>query len=65
MKNDDTIITVNGPVIEGHMLQPQQTGVIYSVSLSNGMVVTSPEEFEALTDALAHKPHSRHSTSQD
>ena len=55
MRDDNLIVTVNGPVIEGHMLQPQASGVIYSVSLANGMVVTSPETFEAVTNVIGHK----------
>lgn len=59
MRDNNLIITVNGPVIEGHLLQSQTSGVIYSVSLSNGMIVTSPEGFEAVVNAIGHRCSSR------
>jgi hypothetical protein len=57
MKDENPIITVDGPVIEGYLSLPHASGVIYSVSLSNGMVVTSPEGFEVITNMVNHKPH--------
>lgn len=63
MKENTQITTINGPVIEGYMLQPQTSGVIYSVSLANGMVVTSPEGFEVVTNGVNHshryRPHEK------
>jgi len=64
MRADTLIVPINGPVIEADMLQPQASGVIYSVSLSNGMVVTSPETFEAVTNIIGHKC-SRHEKQPD
>ncbi len=55
MTPEKKLITVNGPVVESSQFQSGSTGIIYSVSLSNGLVVTSPEQFEALNH-VSHKP---------
>jgi hypothetical protein len=56
MTDEIKIVTVNGPIIEGYMLQSPLGSVIYSVSLSNGIIVTSPEGFEAVCQTVSHKP---------
>lgn len=43
------ITVVDGPTVNGRQLHTATTGIIYSVSLANGMIVTSPETFERAT----------------
>lgn len=50
MTPDRKLITVNGPVVDLKYLHTATTGIIYSVSMANGMVVTSPERFERATN---------------
>jgi hypothetical protein len=45
MNRENEIILINGPLAEGELLHSPSNSVIYSVTLANGMVVTSPEGF--------------------
>jgi hypothetical protein len=56
---DKQLITVvDGPTVDGNRLHSATTGIIYSVILANGMVVTSPERFapEPIQSERRNKP---------
>ena len=57
MANSDTnVLTINGPIVGADRLG--SSGIIYSISLANGMVVTSPEGFDFLNRVLPEQPES-------
>lgn len=46
--NKDNFIEVNGPTVVLHFneIEPRFPGIIYSVQLPNGLVLTSPANFD-------------------
>lgn len=41
----NALITINGPVVDAEFFYSPSSRLIYSISLMNGMVITSPEKF--------------------
>jgi hypothetical protein len=51
-QHSDEITTIDAPILELDRDAPAwiyRSGVIYSISLDNGAVITSPESFEAVS----------------
>jgi hypothetical protein len=49
-KHSDEIVIIDAPILDLSS-QVYRSGVIYSINLDNGMVITSPEGFEAISIA--------------
>jgi hypothetical protein len=49
-KHSDEIIIIDAPVLDSSS-PVYRSGVIYSINLDNGAVITSPESFEAISIA--------------
>ena len=69
MSSQEDLITLDGPI--AGLPYPDQlewsaypTGIIYSIQLSNGMVITSPENFRRLKEDGEEAP-SRTTSSTD
>jgi hypothetical protein len=62
MPKQEEIIAVNAPTIEYYQearsWSASPVGVVYSISLANGMVLTSPQAFENFQDT-PKEPSSR------
>jgi hypothetical protein len=56
MTDEIKIVTVDKPVIEDYTLQFPLSNIIYSVTLPNGVIATSPEGFETVCQTVSHKP---------
>ncbi len=55
---ENKLITVNGPVVKYSRSGEVQSQIVYSISLSNGMVITSPDRFAGIDSANEEKPAS-------
>ena len=47
-QHNEEIVIIDAPIVDLSS-QVHRSGVIYSISLDNGTVITSPESFEALS----------------
>lgn len=64
MPSQEEIIAVNAPTVEYYQddqfsRSSYAVGIVYSVYLANGMVVTSPQTFERLNDAKQTTPRTK------
>jgi len=61
MPNQEEIIAVNAPTVEYYQDSKSWSsyplGIVYSIYLANGMVVTSPKTFERFSETKHSTPH--------